>query len=254
MTTVVTGFHTEGWKLYGKNFLETFDKFWPPNVNMVAYAEELVPVAACTEITRRNRFELRDVFSCGGLRDFVDRNSGVAARCGREPTPRWKEKERLAGYSYRFDAVKFCKQLFYPHDAAQKLANDEILVWFDADVVTHAPVPEGFVEKLLGDADLCYLGRDGKHSEIGFYAARINFRTRFFLKQLAVTYATEDVFALAEWHSAHVFDHCLKDLVSDLGVVKNLTPGGRGNVFAQSPLAKYAEHLKGNRKYQRRRA
>jgi hypothetical protein len=241
MTTVVTGFHPAGYELYGKRFLETFGEHWPDEVNLVCYTEE--PIFAA--IGNRSWLPL-DALACSGLKSFIQRNAGDPVKCGRQQTSAWRPKEIARGYSYRFDAVKFCKQLFYPEDAASLIPDGEILAWFDADVVTLKDVPAGFIESMLGDADVCHLGRAPSHSEIGFWAVRLGPATRGFLSALAAMFRSDTVFRLREWHSAFVFDYCLSGLEN--ASVKNLTPGGKGHVWFQSPLGRYTDHLKGDRK------
>lgn len=244
--TVCTGWHSAGYALYGENFVAGFDRHWPKNIRLLAYVEE--PFGADKIATERTIIE-RDVMSrVGGLRDFMRRHQNIPEHCGRAPIQMWKEKERAAGYSFRFDAVKFCKQLCIPGDVAEELPDGDILVWLDGDVVSFADVPEGFVESLLGDSDLCYLGRGDKHSEIGFWAVRLNTFTRGFLRSIARAYLTDRFLSLREWHSAFVFDH-YRRIHAAFGVkARDLTPGGRGHVWPTTKLAAYTAHLKGDRK------
>lgn len=241
MITVCSGFHPAGFQQYGKRFLETFHRHWPAEVGLVVYTEEPVKVP---------RGECRSLWQCAGARDFYEQHKGVAEHCGRKPRQGWREKDKLRGYCYRFDSVKFFKQLMIPEAAAQGLPDDSLLVWLDADVFTFADVPASLVPDMLGDADVCYLGRPGTHSEIGFWAVRLNDRTRRFLYGLAEIYRSGAVFALPEWHSAYVFDHVRKQDERYGLTGRNITPNGRRHVWFQSPLAKYADHVKGETRKQ----
>lgn len=227
--TVVTGFSPTGYEQYGKRFLETFDRYWPKSVDLLVYAEEEVPVP---------RGEFRDLFSIEGCASFIESYRDDPAANGLMPSLSWKQKEIEGGYSFRFDAWKFCRQGFIPFAAAQ--GRTGILIWLDADVVTFAPVPEGFAESLVS-APVAYLGRAPKHSEIGFMGFRLP-EALPVLERFRDHYATGSVFSLREWHSAYVFDRALMD--SGVASV-DLTPGGSGHVWRQSPLAAYTEHLKG---------
>ena len=240
MTTICTGWHPAGWEQYAHRFAADFAKHWPDDVDLVAYVEEPISIPVG---------EIRSLWDCNGVREFIEANKGSPVRCGSAPTNGWRDKDHKRGYCFKYDAVKFCKQMFIPEHAASKLPDGEILAWFDADVVTHRKVPEGFIESLIGKADLCSLGRKTYHSEIGFWAVRLNDNTRSFLLSLAYLYRTNEVFKLAEWHSAFVFDHCLKKFEHiDGGRVKNLTPNGTGHVWFQSKLGVYTDHLKGDRR------
>lgn len=245
--TVCSGFHPAGLELYGRRFVETFDKHWPKNIRLLVYTEQRAGVAKPT--ARRTIIE-RSLSQCDGVQAFIDRHKDIAEHCGRKAVPRWKAKEQAAGYSFRFDAVKFCKQLFIPEHAGADLPDGDILAWSDADVVSFADVPDGFVEGLLAGADLAFLGRGEKHSEIGFWAIRLGSGngTRPFLRTLADMYRHDFVFDLPEWHSAYVFDACRREFEKHGGKSRDLTPGGRGHVWFQSPLCQYTDHLKGDRK------
>lgn len=236
--TICTGFSEKGRKEYGETFERTFFKHWPGSVALQAYVELEHPPAL---------FE-RSLWACPGQREFLDRHAENLPAQGRQFVPgmNWKEADQRRGYSFRYDAVKFSRQCFIPQTAAAGLPDDDILVWLDGDVVTHADVPEGFVEGLLGESDGAFLGRQRKHSEIGFWAVRLHDGTREFLADLASRFSSDAVFNLKEWHSAFVWDTCRRE-ASFLNLT-DLTPGGHDHVWHQSPLAAYTDHLKGGRK------
>lgn len=263
MMRVCTGFNPAGYAAYGARALETFDQYWPKDVDLIAYAEEIVPMP---------RGECRSLWNIPGAREFVERYSDDFSAQGRAPCPKWTDKERKryaakpgAAYTYKYDALKFFKQCMIPLDASLGMRDGDILTWLDADVITIANVPNGFVDFLLGDShDLCYLGRHrnrgdgdpdklrGASSEIGFWAVRLNSATRQFLARFSDAWTTDRFKQYAEWHSAYVFD-CTRMAFSELRM-RNLTPGPRGpeggHVWhsRQSPLWRYMDHLKGDRK------
>jgi hypothetical protein len=237
MLMICSGFSPSGYRQYGRRFLDSFDRCWPADVKLGVWVEEPVPMP---------RDACRDLWAIPGATEFRDRHAGNAAAQGREPRPCWKAAEVKGGYSFRTDAYKFWKQILIPQQASLELADGDVLAWFDADVQFSRPVPADFVEKLLGDADVCFLGRERQHSEIGFWAVRLNESTRWFLSRIANEYVHDKVFDLVEWHSAFVWDHVRR--TSHLRE-RNLTPGPvRGHVWPLSPLARYCEHLKGARK------
>lgn len=237
--TVCTGWHPPAWRHYARRFIETFAERWPADIKLVAYTEEPVDLI---------RGECRDLWSIPGARQFYEVHSKIPTHRGAAPVPQWRQKDRRKGYAWRWDAVRFFKQCIIPNAAAQELHEDDILVWLDADIVTFADVPSDLVEKLLGRADLCYLGRN-KGSEIGFWAVRLNARGRQFLTKLSEAYLLDWVFVLPQWHSAFCFDQLRQNAERDGLKVKNLTPGGRDHVWMQcKPLMECTDHLKGDRK------
>src|SRR3990167_4917478 len=233
----MTGFSPNGRVVYGERFLDTFDRFWPTSVHLQVFVEEPTPIPRNGE---------RPLWSCPGVREFIERHRNNPQHTGQAPVSTWRPKDHEKGYSYRHDSVKFSRQCFIPETAALGIPDEQILAWFDADVITNAAVPEGFIEQLIGKADLCYLGRTNMHTELGFWAVRLNKRTRLFLADLAELWRSDRIFTLPEWHSAFAFDYVLRR--SPELRKNNLTPTGRGAVFMTSPLARYLDHLKGNRK------
>ena len=239
MTIVCTGFHPAGYKEYGERFIETFVAHWPWKVKLLCYTEQ--PIAM-------TRGVCQSLWRCDGTADFIKRHAKNKEVQGRVPRPCWTPRDRVRGYSYRTDAYKFFKQLLIPEDAACRLGDGEVLCWLDGDVVTLKAVPEGFVEGLIGDFDLVYLGRKRRHSEIGFWAVRLNKTTRAFLHQIAQTYRSDAFMALEEWHSAWIWDHCRREAEANGLRARDLTPGKEGHVWCESPLAEWTDHLKGARK------
>lgn len=231
MITIVTGWSPQGWRDYAHRFVESIPLF-PSEVRFIAYVEEIVPDIELD-------IEQRLIWDIPGCKDFLDRHRGTRANGG-APSQGWKDKEVAAGYSYRFDALKFCKQGFIPYHAAQGL--EGIMVWLDADVAAFKEVPAGLFRDLtVGSVN--YLGR-GNHSEIGFVSYRLPDALPM-LREFYQYYNADTVFELKEWHSAYVFDRA-REKSGILG--HNITPGGRGHVWFQSPLGGYLDHMKGNRK------
>lgn len=235
MLTVVTGWSPSGWKEYGSRFIDSFSRRWPEDVRLICYVEQYVKLP---------RGEQRLLSEIPGCVEFLDKYRDDAEANGRKDNGRWKEKDKANGYNYRFDAWKFCRQGFIPLHAAESIRSG-LMCWLDADVVTFKDVPRGLIESLLPEsADIAYLGREPKHSEIGFQLYRIP-EALPMLRRFSRYYKDETVFQLKEWHSAFVFDTARKDS----GIkAHNVTPDGRGHVWFQSPLGKYLDHLKGNRK------
>lgn len=258
MLTVCTGWSPAGYVEYGRRFFETFDAYWPADVDLVVYGEERV--ALPSSCGRRTEFRL--LGEIDGCMEFLQRHDNVIAR-GQAPdattAAKWKPKHYTARYNFRFDAWKFCRQGFIPFDTFIHMPDRygvggqrDLLCWLDGDVVTHARVPPRAVENLLPPGKgVAYLGRGAKHSEIGFQLYDVSGLDRGegpaarMLEMFRDIYATDEVFKLKEWHSAFVFDEARRRT----GVAgHDLTPGGEGHVWHQSPLRAWTDHLKGKRK------
>lgn len=241
MATVVTSFGRIGWHEYAFNFFETFDRHWPANVRLIAYREG-------AEVHRRAR--MRDLLALHDCHEFLTAHVDEPMANGRVRTACWRNKEGAAGYSFRTDAVKFCRKVFAVADAAERMAaiGGGVLAWIDADVITIADVPDGFIEGLLGDAHVAYLGRARTHSECGFLAFKIP-EALPLIRRWVDLYRSDRVFHLHETHDSFVFDYVRER--SPEVVCKSLTPDGMADehhVWTVSPLNSYTDHLKGARK------
>lgn len=236
--TVCTGWSPAGYREYGMRFAETFDRYWPKDVELVVYGEEL-----CT--LPRGSFRL--LSEIPGCVEFIERHKADPLKNGRAPPPgvMWKASELAAGYSFKWDAVKFSRQGFIPLDAMDHCTTD-FLCWLDADVVTFKPVPPKAIEQLLPwGISIAYLGREPKWPDIAFQLYRVNPTAAGFLEDFRDLYNEDYIFKLPQWHSAYAWQHCAKKWRQS---TRDLTPGGSGHVWFQSPLGKWTDHLKGNRK------
>jgi hypothetical protein len=239
--TVVTGMWGDAFERYGRAFLDGFFTRWPREVGLVVYSDDPA-VRAYAEPA----FVVRSMSELAGYGGFMKRHASNPERCGRQPRQGWKDGDRLKGYSFRFDACRFAGQGFALDAAAGQALDGDVLCWLDADVRTTSPVPLGWIEGLLGQDDVAYLGREPKHSEIGFWAVRLSEESRAFLMAFADLYRTDKLFDLREWHSAFAWDDSRR-WAERCGLIasRNLTPGGHGHVWLQSPLAEHLDHLKG---------
>lgn len=238
--TVITGWSAAGWHQYGQRFAESFDRFWPANVDLLVYGEDPRPLP---------RGRMLPLSAAPGCLEFIARHQADPTKRGEKPTDLWKPGARQKPYNFRFDAVKFCRQGFIPWAAAAQCSTP-LMCWLDGDVMTHRPVPSGAIEELLPDGfDIAYLGRAPKHSEIGFQLYRLP-NALPMLAHLQSLYHTDCIFDLREWHSAYVWDRSREWASCAPTNVRayNLTPGGSGHVWQQSPLAQWTDHLKGKRK------
>lgn len=237
MLTIVTGWSPKGWSEYAHRFASTFVPNLPKGVKIVSYIEDDLKVAG---------IETRDVLSIEGCREFIEKYRNDDRANGRDVQPNWKQSCKDKRYNFRFDAWKFCRQGFIPYHAL-KNCETRYLAWLDADVIAKRPIPQGFIESLLPEGKcVAYLGREPKFSEIGFQLYDTScMGTISMLKKFRDVYITEEIFNLKEWHSAYAFDYAR---ITTNANGHSLTPGGHGNVWEQSPLIKYTDHLKGKRK------
>lgn len=254
---VCTGWNLEGWNQYGRRFLESFTANWPEGVRLEICGERDAMEATSAHAMRlMNAGQLRHLVrfnvleGIGGCTEFLKRHDHAGAH-GRQRLEgqNWKERAVVAGYNWRYDACKFSRQGFIPHHVALRHLKDaEFLCWLDGDVVTHAAFAlDSVITRLLPPGkSIAYLGREPKHPDIAFQLYRLTDpRAVEFLAEFRLTYEHDVVFKLKEWHSAYVWHYNLQRFRD---IAHNLTPGGTGHVWHQSPLRTWGDHLKGERK------
>ena len=238
----VTTMHANGYKLYGERMIRSFLQHWPVVQKLVVYTEGFDLAA---DLANDPRIVVRDLLSCcPGLVAFKQRHASNPAANGRvDPARRDPD--------FAFDAVRFSHKVYALHHAVQHaLPGISAVIWQDADTVTHAPVPEDFLERnfpLDPAVGIYYLGRSQQHSECGWMIFNLlNLHMGEFWESFIEQYNRDLLFELAEWHDSFVFDHVRKKLEAVGMVNSSITPGYvRGHPFIHSFLGEYMDHLKG---------
>jgi hypothetical protein len=228
--SVVTTCNGSGWASYGRRMVITFKRFWPQQIPLFLYNEGFKPDRPVNE-TR----ELP-----GWLTEFKARNT----------SPERRGVHRGKPYNMLFDAVRFSHKVAAFLDAARKATSD-VLIWIDADVLTHAPVTEEFLDRLWSgnvDAALAWLWRSHKYPETGFYMVKLNHpATPGLLASLEALYTQDSLFQLEHWTDCHALAAAVERMhvpwVSLSGIYHSA-----GHPFINGPLGAVMDHLKGARK------
>lgn len=211
----VTTYAPRHWESHAKRCVETFRQHWG-DIALTTYTDD----------------QLEEVSPW--LADFKRRHA-------HRPTD-----------DYRMDAVRFAHKV-----AAIELANQgtgaDVLIWIDADCVTHAPVTPQWLQSLLRDGDFAYLRRSMKYPECGFMMFRRNERGISFIGKVVKQYSTDALFALPEWHDSYVIDH-VRAAREAIGMLRCVSLSGSGerthHPLINGPLGAKLDHLKGPRKSQ----
>lgn len=239
---VVTSCSAQGWLQYGERFVRTFREHWPREVTLHLVSEDALPDCGAG-------VKFWPLWASSSMaREFEKRHAHRPVACGREARAGqigWKEKQRAAGYNFRYDVVRFAKKVFAIELVSRTLGGR--LYWVDADVVSFAPVSLGLLAELLpAQAALSCLDRGSYHSECGFVGYNLEHAAaRAFIEAFAATYASDDVFRLAEWHDSWVFDHERRRMHTPTHAIPHCS---RRHPFVNSVLGLYMDHLKGRRK------
>lgn len=238
--TIVTSFSAKGYQSYGRRFLDS----WAQNVgaipeHLVVYVEEQVESLPLNAVQRRLDFLPK-------FNDFMARYGLDRQLAGRVEMPCWKQKDRRLGYSYRTDALKFCRKVFAIADAARQQGTG-LMAWLDADTVAFKPVPPGWFQSIIELGDVTYLGRGRAHSECGFVGFQLPTAMPL-ISKWEDFYAQGTVRALPEFHDSYLFDRAREQTAGFLNAVSIAKPNDVGHVWVRSPLGDFFDHLKGDRK------
>lgn len=238
-TTIVTGFSAGGFREYGKRFMQSFDAHH--NGYLLHVYTQSVPLLG-GYAAKISQFPQDGI---AGLAEFLDKCADTPEVQGREGNGQWKPKEVKAGYSYRFDAHKFCKMVYTMAAAAHRIGTG-YMIWLDGDTVVRQTIPADMAEQTLpGDCDYAYLGREPKHTETGYLVFRLP-EALPVLDAWVEFYESGSFLEQKEWHSAYLFDRAREKCPDVKG--HNLTPGGRGHVIHKCDVGLVFDHKKGKRK------
>ena len=237
--TVITTFNSEGYNTYAQKMLQTFLATWPKQVELWAYAESCRPKEQAANL---KIFDLEA--SSPELVAFKNRWRNVPKANG-HPHPGAESK------AYKWQAVRFSHKV-YAIFAAAKAVQTEWLIWMDADMVCHSPLPIQRLSVLFpSDKDLCYAGRSNKFTECGLYGMNLTQpMIKKFLDEFQRMYdeAEQGIFTLSEWHDSYVFDQVRSKFpLRKLNWTANLI-NGEGHPIINCEWGAYLDHLKGKRK------
>ena len=243
--TVITSFHQEGLNQYGQRMINTFERHWPDDVNLIVCAENCQPKIArpTTKV-----YDLLDVSA--NCRAFVERHRTNPLAHGQAgPGDVWNPKK-----AFRWNAVRFAYKVFSVALCANNISSGW-MIWIDADTHTHSPVTKSWLDEVCPEsAMISYLGRGEKyHSECGWVAYNLDHpETRNFIADFVGMYNTDSIFNEREWHDSYIWD-LVRKKYQDQNVFCNLNPsyadkGLAGHPFINSKLGECMDHVKGDRK------
>jgi len=237
---------------HAQTFVDTFARYWPPEVDCILYHEE-----PSLDVGVQGRFRFAGLMAIPAAKEFLDatRDDPLAngfvdgAMRGKLPGAL-----RAVGESYKFrhDAHRFAHKVFAICDPTREDDGEfDVVMWLDADVVTTQPVTMDWINRIVApDVCVTYLGRGRKETETGF----LGFRPKLFPEELARfkaafvgTYCDRSVFRRKHQNDGYVFDEVLRETgISSRDLTGHL---GMGIPFDACILAERMRHRKGWRKY-----
>jgi hypothetical protein len=239
MNQVITSFSPAGAALYyGRRMVGSFARYWPATIPLVVYLD--APLDPPLSVEERWTQDIREWRQC---------------------MARWKPYPHLHGistpehplnkpYKYQRDVARFSVKPFVWRDAARRLG-EGILTWFDGDTMAVRPVPDSLPAKLLGAADVAYLGRGSMHPENGYVGFRIP-EALPLLEWCCEAYTSDRVLDIPHgWTDCHVLRAGLATVPVKARDLTSHLYEGKSQIWPVSPLAKYVTHLKGKAKRKR---
>lgn len=236
--TVLTTFSDTGSGIYARDFIETFLEHWPEDVRLHVVHEGRYPHDLDDpRVTYRNLLKEQGQV----ITDFH-------AEIGRRYHTAYSSDRR-------WGLAKWARKVFA---LTHNPPDTDWLIWMDADVHTHAPVTQDWLDRVLPkDAALSFLDRDNyTYSECGFVGYRLNIReTCLLLQEMREVYLGGEVWDFAEYGDSYVFDYCRRQIFgTEWKQQHRLTPPGCTKIhpWPESILAECLTHEKGPVRKQRK--
>lgn len=233
---LVTTMNAQGWNETGRRMVESVIEHWPTSaLPITVYADGFdPPELPAMEVRRLPEW----------LDEFKAEHSANPARTGQLPR----------GYDYRFDAVKFAHKVAALTDFAVSVQEDVIVIWLDADTVTHSTVKEEWLDSLLPEsAYLAWLDRNNSHPECGFVMFRASHPYhQNFMEAFRNLYTSGELFRLRETHDSYALQHVVTAKVMNRKISPPASLSGAARAtshpFVNGPLSVCFDHMKGPRK------
>lgn len=238
---VVTTCNRELWDQCGRRMAETHRQYWPADVPLYVYAENFDVDVPCIQRALPGWF-MRWKQSLAMHPDA----HGLDLKHNRRGRP----------YDFRRDCVRFAHKVAALTDTGLS-ARGGLMVWADADVLTHAAVDEVWLRGKLRGGYMAWLDRERIYPECGFVLFDCNHpRHRDFMELYRCHYETLEVLSERETHDSYVLQQLVNQCVANgwFTAPASLSGGARRShhPLPASPLGARLDHAKGPRKVQGR--
>ena len=204
---VVTTCNAEQWRQYGMKMAETFREHWSQDVPLWLYAEGFWPEVSMMPAGAICALDLSAPWLPLFKQIYQDPmfNGGLDRR------------------DYRRDAVRFAHKVA-AIGAAAETADCDVLIWCDADTVTHESVTVKWLDSLFPErAEIAWLDRERAYPECGFLMFRLPAAKKL-ISTVVDAYREGAIFKLPETHDSYVFAH----FVQRMGIKTHSLSGPEG--------------------------
>jgi hypothetical protein len=245
---VVTTFNQSGYNKYGSRMIQSFIQNWPTDIILYVYAED------CTVKESAVNVVVKDLHATiPSLVAFKERWKNDPKAVGKLAIGPVDRKGKQPGIGFRWDAIRFSHKV-YSVCHTGLTCDADVLFWMDADTVCHSPITHEFIDIMIKNNGLCFLGRPNKYTECGLYAMNLRDTiTKQFLIEFQKAYDSGRLFTMQEWNDCWVFDEVRKELkqTNPQWTWNDWTKGlitGEGHPLINTEWGAYLDHLKGARK------
>lgn len=232
---VVTSFGQKEYKEYAENFIRSWRWHWPKSIELICYTHNQdIPKVRCVNLEETEP-----------ARSFLDRHKDNKLVQGLQPTDRWKSEDRERGYCFRYDAYKFGRKAFVMAHCMRSLPRETKLFWLDADIITHFPVPDDFLDCMLPDnMPLTFLPGQSDLTEtscVGYNLTQEDARS--LIEEMEDIYARDKFMSEVCWDDGHIFDYLVERRRPRFRLIL-----GNQHPFDASVLGRHLFHFRGDRK------
>jgi len=255
--SIITSINKKIYDEYAHYSLKENLKFWKKNnLNYFVYTEDF----RLSDILKDEKMiEINLHKECKDLVELKNRNKNNKRARGLDRNLKPEEV-------YLFDYIRFSNKSFSIFHAIENIPSD-LIIWLDADVVTHTEIPDNFFQNLCsGNALVSILKRPKLYTETGFICFNKNHHLiRKYLEISKNVYNTDLVFTEKYFNEkptqgyadANIFDYSLKKLEEKYGKYKieNLNKDNiNSHPFINSVLGLYMDHFKGIKRKKNKRS
>lgn len=225
-----TSFGEEGIKLYAIPMISSFIKYWPTDVELYVYLDNIDLSLSLPKSDNVKYFSLDHPT----LMEFKNRNG--------------KSNNDDTKANFLFDSIRFSHKVFALDTCARSGAN--IVLWLDGDTKTFEYVTKEVIKTWLPTGKFAgFLDRPTLYTETGFHIFDMSHPIAdSFFKEWTKYYENDSIYSLAHWTDCHTYDAARKKF--DQAHWFDLSPPDKkvAHVFINGILGKHMDHMKGPRK------
>lgn len=230
---IVTTFSKQNYDEYARTMIDTFVKFWSPDIKLIVYLDQ--------DITLPDRAEVREFPAW--FPSWRARHSVEADARGRDPAKNRQGRE----YDFRRDCLRFSHKIAAITDAARHADNGP-LAWMDADIVTFRPIDRDWLFRAIDPRPswMSWIPRARPYPDCCFMTWDMaTDHSRRFMHDLRAVYESDGVFSLKETHDSYVIEQVVKSFPTPRSMCGH-TAFNKHHPFPYIELGKRLDHLKGS--------